>query len=291
MKNYHPEFPIASGHHPFRVNPVEAEIDTRIEKGRSVITAQTELLHRTFGRSESQWKHDGTRVTAVDLEISRRVFADLGERFRDDQFFSEEGDPSGPPQPVSSRIVWILDPVDGTNNFALGIPVVAISLALLVDGEPVYGFIYDMGARRLYHGGPGRGLWVDDERVERLVPEKRDTTIVAMHSPMNEDYLPLVTAVLRDCKIRAFGSGALHLAHVAYGRMDASLDFTIKVWDIAAAVAFCRESGIELTFFAQNPFPVRFFDVRMKSTPYLASRPELMKKLRAQLPISIGEAT
>jgi fructose-1,6-bisphosphatase/inositol monophosphatase family enzyme len=67
--------------------------------------------------------------------------------------------------------------------------------------------------------------------------------------------------------------------------MDASLDFTIKTWDIAAAVAMCRESGIELLYLEDNPFPVRQFDVRMKSIPYLAARKEVLDKLKGRLPV------
>lgn len=263
---------------------MEDELKERIEAGRSVVTAQVDLLHREFGRAKSHWKHDGTRVTPIDLEITERVFTGLEMVFPDDDFFSEEGDPDTGPIEARARFAWMLDPVDGTNNYALGVPMVAISLALLVDGEPVYGFIYDFGARRLYHGGPGRGLWQDDEPIERRAPGETKEPIIALHSPIDEKHLPLVLAILRGHKIRAHGSGALHLTNVALGRIDGCLDYTIKTWDIAAATALCRESGIELIFFEQSPFPVRSFDVRMKPIPYMAARPDLMQDLKERLP-------
>ncbi|MEZ5277185.1 MAG: inositol monophosphatase [Opitutaceae bacterium] len=261
------------------------DLTERIRTGRAVVTAQIELLLEGFGESVSHWKHDGTRVTEIDLRISERVFAALGAAFPDDDLCSEEGDPAAGPRSLESRYCWILDPVDGTNNFAIGIPMVAISLALLEDGEPVYGFVYDLGGRRLHHGGPGRGLWVDDQRIEPGIPEERDARIVALHSPIDGRHLPLLKAILRKFKIRAYGSGALHLTHVAYGRIDACLDFTIKVWDIAAAVAFCRESGTAITFFQNNPFPVRRFDVRMRPTPYLAASPAIHQEMLRDMPI------
>lgn len=263
---------------------MDDHLKERIEAGRSIVEGQVDLLHRDFGRAKSHWKHDGTRVTPIDLEITERVFAGLEMAFPDDDTFSEEGDPDTGPIESHAPFAWMLDPVDGTNNYALGVPMVAISLALLEDGEPVYGFIYDLGARCLYHGGPGRGLWCGDEPIERRAPGETKEPIIALHSPLDEKHMPVVQAILQGHKIRAHGSGALHLTYVALGRIDGCLDYTIKTWDIAAATALCRESGIEVLFFNQSPFPVRVFDVRMKPTPYMAARPDLMKDLKARLP-------
>jgi myo-inositol-1(or 4)-monophosphatase len=266
-----------------RIDPVDSELTQRIAKGRSVIAAQTDLLHRSFGRTESRWKHDGTRVTPVDLEISQRVSDSLTGDFPNDQILSEESDQG--PVDLEARFGWILDPVDGTNNYAFGVPMVAISLALLENGEPVYGFIYDLGARCLIHGGPGLGLWVDDEPTKRRNLEGAKERVVAMHSPVDTRRMPVVRAVLEGCKIRALGSGTLHLTYVALGRIDACLDFTIKIWDIAAAVALCRESGVDILFLEANPFPVRKFDVRMKPTPYLAAQAEILEELKGRIPV------
>jgi myo-inositol-1(or 4)-monophosphatase len=265
---------------------MDTDLEKRIAIGRSVVTAQIELLHLSFGQTESHWKHDGTRVTPIDLAITERVFAGLADAFPEDHLCSEENDPGKGPQVLTGRFTWILDPVDGTNNYALGIPMVAISLALLENGEPVYGFIFDLGARSLTHGGPGVGLWIDDLPVERLIPDGLEVRVVGLHSPVDARHMPVVDAVVRGCKIRAHGSGALHLTYVALGRMDACLDFTIRIWDIAAAVALCRASGIEIQFLGDPPFPAKRFDVCMKPTPYLAARPDVLEELKERLPVT-----
>lgn len=113
------------------------ELLKRIEAAKRAVLAQTELLHREFGRAESRWKSDGTRVTAVDVAISENIFRELAAQFSDDQFFSEELAETDAPIPVTAEFSWVLDPIDGTNNFALGIPHCAISLGLCVRGEPV----------------------------------------------------------------------------------------------------------------------------------------------------------
>ena len=117
------------------------EIVKRIEAAKRAVTAQTALLHAEFGRAESRWKSDGTRVTAVDVAISENIFRELAAQFPDDQFFSEELTESAAAIPVQATFSWVLDPIDGTNNFALGIPHCAISLALCERGEPIYGVV------------------------------------------------------------------------------------------------------------------------------------------------------
>src|SRR3954462_10103426 len=97
------------------------ELLARIEAAQRAVRAQTELLHREFGRAESKWKYDGTRVTAIDVAISENIFRELGAQFSTDQYFSEELAETEAPIPVTARFAWVLDPIDGTNNFALGI--------------------------------------------------------------------------------------------------------------------------------------------------------------------------
>ncbi|HKB56189.1 MAG TPA: inositol monophosphatase family protein, partial [Lacunisphaera sp.] len=141
----------------------QPDIDRRIEVAKQAVLAETALLHREFGRAKSEIKHDGTRVTAVDIAISQNIQAAIAQAFPADQFFSEELTPTAAPVPVTSRFCWVLDPIDGTNNYTNGISYCAISLALLERGVPVYGVIYDLARRVLIHGGPGRGVWDGDK--------------------------------------------------------------------------------------------------------------------------------
>src|SRR5207237_1504583 len=118
-----------------------SELLSRIAAAERAVLAQTDLLHREFGRAESKWKSDGTRVTAVDVAISEGIFRELRAQFPADQYFSEELADTDAPIAVMARFSWVLDPIDGTNNFALGIPHCAISLALCEYGEAIYGVI------------------------------------------------------------------------------------------------------------------------------------------------------
>ncbi|HXN35466.1 MAG TPA: inositol monophosphatase family protein, partial [Opitutaceae bacterium] len=172
------------------------EFTARVEAAKSAVLAETGLLHREFGRVESRWKADGTRVTAVDVAISENIFRALRSRFPQDQMLSEELPAGEGPVRVTSRFAWVLDPIDGTNNFALGIPHCAISLGLVENGEPAYGVVYDFSRRLLMHGGPGFGMF-DGERPARVSTEEHSPeTLIGFHSPSDKTLVPAADAVL-----------------------------------------------------------------------------------------------
>lgn len=257
------------------------ELLPRIEAAKRAVLGQTKLLHEQFGRAESRWKSDGTRVTAVDVAISENIFRELSGQFPGDQYFSEELAEAGGPIPVTARYCWVLDPIDGTNNFALGIPFCAISLALCEQGEPVYGVVYDLSRRTLMHGGPGLGVW-DGERAMRVstaAPTRE--TLIGFHSPFDKTLLPMGTAVISKFKIRGLGSATLHLAYVAAGMLDGSVDYNVKIWDLAAAIALVRGAGGEVRFLNGEQLPLREFDLKMKWIVYVGGSAETCARLEA----------
>jgi len=96
-------------------------------RAKTAVLAETELMHREFGRARSEIKHDGTKVTAVDIAISEHIMAAIAAGFSGDQFFSEELTPTDEPIPIVSRFCWVLDPIDGTNNYTRVASVIAPS--------------------------------------------------------------------------------------------------------------------------------------------------------------------
>src|SRR4051812_27558115 len=207
----------------------EAAILSRIEAAKRAVLAQTDLLHREFGRAESNWKSDGTRVTAVDIAISEGIVAELTAQFADDDFFSEELTHADAPLPLKKRFAWILDPIDGTNNYALGIAHCAISLGLFENGQPIYGLVYDLARRRLIFGGPGYGLFDGDQAVT-VRPEPPDAqTLLGFHSPYDKKFSPHASVLVENFKIRGLGSSTLHLAYVAVGILGGTVDHNVRI--------------------------------------------------------------
>lgn len=256
------------------------EVLARIAAAKRAVLAQVDLMHREFGRAESKWKYDGTRVTAVDVAISEGIFRELEAQFSADQYFSEELAETDAPIPVRARFSWVLDPIDGTNNFALGIPHCAISLALCENGEPVYGVVYDLSRRTLMHGGPGFGVF-DGERAVRVTEGRPSReTLVGFHSPFDKALLPMATGVLSQFKIRGLGSATLHLAYVAAGILDGCVDYNVKIWDLAAAIPLVRAAGGEVQFLNGEQLPMQQFNLKMGRIIYVAGSGAMCVRLR-----------
>ena len=260
-----------------------SELSARIDAAQRAVLAQTELFHREFGRAESRWKSDGTRVTTADVAISENIFRDLGAQFPGDQFFSEELADAPAPIPVMTRFAWMLDPIDGTNNYALGMPLCAIALALFEQGEPVYGVVYDLSRRTLMHGGPGFGVHDGGRAAQVRTGPFNEESLVGMHSPAEKSLVPQTQPVLAHFKIRSFGSATLHLAYVAAGLIDGAVDHNVKIWDLAAAIPLCRAAGGEVHFLNGEQLPLRQFDLKMKRIHYVAGSREMCARLRELL--------
>ncbi|MBI2515569.1 MAG: inositol monophosphatase [Opitutae bacterium] len=256
-----------------------SEVEKRIEAAKHAVMAETALMHREFGRARSEIKYDGTRVTAIDIQISQNIQAAMTKAFPADQFFSEELSPDTAATPVVSRFCWVLDPIDGTNNYANGIIYCAISLALLERGVPVYGIIYDMARQVLIHGGPGRGVWDGDKPAKARPEAPHSHSLIGFHSPVDKSYVPEGQRLIENFKIRGLGSSTLHLAYAAVGLIDGVVEHNNKIWDIAAAAALIAEAGAELHYLNGSPFPLREFSLQSGRVQYVAGNKAVSAKL------------
>ncbi len=262
---------------------IPPELTARATAARKAVLAQTDLLHREFGRAASRWKADGTRVTATDVAISENIFRDLEAQFPADQYFSEEAVVGAGPRRRTARFAWVLDPIDGTNNFALGLPQCAIGLALLENGLPVYGVVYDHAGRQLIHGGPGFGVRCGEREVRVRTASLDGQSLIGFHSPYDRKYAPHAAVLAANFKVRGLGSSTMHLAYVAAGLLDGVVDHNVKVWDIAAAVPLVEAAGGKVEFISPSPFPLEEFDLGMGRIFYVAGSAAVCAQLRDAL--------
>jgi len=263
---------------------VDTAFRHRVNAGRVAIRNQIALFEKLRGQVDSEWKPDDTRVTFADFAISEKVFEDLKTDFPDDQVLSEESGLMDEEVPILSRYAWILDPIDGTNNYALGLSSCAISLALLKQGEPVYGFIYDGSTGQLLEGGPRQPLRINEKRqaVSKRSFSSR-SSIVAVHFPLPEGRVRDLQPFLEQFRVRSLGSAALHLAYVATGQLDGALDERVRLWDIAAAVALLKSTGLEIRFLDASPFPVRSVVLKGPFIRYYAGTPDFLSYMQNRL--------
>ena len=258
---------------------LDAQLRHRINAGRVAVRDQVAFFGRQFGEVSSEWKEDDTRVTFADFAISEKLFAELRRDFPEDDFCSEESSPLDETMQIEARFAWVIDPIDGTNNYALGCSFCAISLALLLDGEPVYGFIYDHSTEDLIEGGANFGLLRNQKKIDRDAMVADAQTMIGLHFPMSPEQLQPLGGLLSKYRVRCIGSGALTAAYVATGYLTGVIDYKVKVWDIAAAYALCKAVGLHWQFIEVSPFPLKSFHPQMDFSPYYAGAESFIEEM------------
>lgn len=182
-------------------------------------------------------------LTQTDGEIELLVRQAVQTSFPNDAFLGEE---TGGEMQTVSRL-WVVDPIDGTANFARGIGHFCISLGLLKDGKPGLGAIYDPLRDELFWAAKGQGAYLNGERLQVSAVAQLPQAAVEVgwnnrRSP--QDYVQLVSRVVSaGAAFRRAGSGALGLAYVAAGRSDAYVELHINAWDVAAGLLLVTEAG------------------------------------------------
>ena len=248
------------------------ETSLRITAARAVVRENVAFFAENFSHVESRWKKDNSRVTDADLTLSRNITEAILKKFPDDDFCSEEAlPPPGAPRFFNAKFAWVLDPIDGTNNFARGIPLCAISLALLRDGVPVYGIIYDHAQRCVLEGGETVPLSRDGVPVDPPPELPYDEhSLISLHFPLKQHELLELAPLTSVNALRCQGSAALNLAYNAFGAVDGSIDHFTRVWDIAAAYAMLLAAGRRIVFLKNKPFPLREISADMPKLRWIA---------------------
>jgi myo-inositol-1(or 4)-monophosphatase len=200
--------------------------------------------------TEVRRKGDRDVVTEVDLEVEQQVRTFLARMTPDIGFLGEEG--GGRSVLETDQDVWVLDPVDGTSNFAHGVPLCAISLALVHRGEPVVAAIVAPKLGLRYYAAKGQGAVGTNGRLQVSSTTDLTEAIVSIgdyavgpHATEKNKQRIQLTALLAERveRVRMFGSAALDLAWVAEGRTDATVILSNDPWDTAAGVLIAREAG------------------------------------------------
>lgn len=186
-------------------------------------------------------------VTNVDRSIERFLVHELAELFPDHAIFGEEFGSSGATEMPGSRR-WLIDPIDGTTNYAMGIPICCVSIALQVDDQSVLGVIYDPWRDELFSALKGGGAFLDGYPIKvSQQDELADAVLVtgfpAQRTQNFEHTLKQFALVMRRTRgVRRLGSAALDLAYVAAGRLDGFWEYDLSPWDTAAGYLLVEEA-------------------------------------------------
>jgi len=223
------------------------DLDLRLDAAKALARDMGRYARRKFldrGSFSVGLKGPQDYLTEVDSEVERRIFARLTSLFPDDGFVGEEG-ASRPA--AAGAPTWVIDPIDGTSNFAHGVPRFCVSLAAVIGSQAVIGVIYDPSVDELFYARRGGGAWLDGEpmRVSATTDLATATVEVGWNVRAGVDkYLGLLSRIARTgASPTRGGSGALGLAYVAAGRYDGYVETHMKAWDCLAAICMIEEAG------------------------------------------------
>jgi myo-inositol-1(or 4)-monophosphatase len=213
------------------------------------------ILRVEFGRpKEISYKGEVDIVTESDRRSEALIVSRLRTHFPEHGIIAEEG-----ASVAGIKYCWHVDPLDGTTNFAHGYPCFAVSIALVEDGVPTAGVVFNPVSDELFTAARGEGAFLNGTRVHVSPVQKLAYSLVATGFPTHQRrQSPNISYywefTQRSHGVRRDGSAALDLCSVACGRFEAFWEFGLHSWDTAAGILLVREAGGIVTDLADGPY-------------------------------------
>jgi len=223
------------------------EAEETIERARRIgieaARSAGEPLRELHGQAESiEVKGDKSDiVTEADYQAENIIAAVIRNEFPNHGIFSEED----VQVESNSKYTWMLDPLDGTGNFAHGNPNYSVSIALLEDGEPVVGVVYAPETGEMFHATAGGEAYEGETRLRTTDPDRLDESMLLSGYDPDGTFLSHFYQSARG--VRRLGSAALSLCYLAAGSADATWEYDTYPWDVAAGLVIARAAGARIT--------------------------------------------
>lgn len=195
-------------------------------------------------------------VTNVDEEVERLIKGEIHKHFPGDSILAEES----AAEDAGSERRWIVDPLDGTTNFAHSFPVFCVSIGIEESREMVAGAIYNPVWEEFYFAVRGKGATLNGKKIHPSSAKTLSESLLVTGFPYDihehpESTLPYFDAMIRRAQgMRRVGSAALDLCFVAAGRFDGFFEVSLHPWDSAAGMVILQEAGGRITNFDGEPF-------------------------------------
>lgn len=251
--------------------PDRDQLDRYQAVALQAVSIGAHTLTAARGSGDITDKTDRDIVTETDLRVQQTIMRHLSAATPDATFLGEEqtGHSAGhsltqvtPDQFADAELAWVLDPIDGTSNYAHGIPLYAVSLALACFGEPIVAVTTIPVLKTTYHAIRGDGAFCNNQpiRVRNTTDLRHAIISISDYATgpdaetKNRRRLSITTALIPAVeRIRMFGAATIDLAFVAAGLTDATILDTNKPWDTAAGVLLTREAGATVTDLSGHP--------------------------------------
>ena len=208
---------------------------------------------KNFDKNKVEKKGLNDLVSYVDKEAEEALVEELELVFPDAGFITEEAERND-----DEEYNWVIDPLDGTTNFIHGIPVCAVSVALIKGKDVQLGVVYDIVKDVTYYAWKGGGAFKDAEEISVTKTRRLTDSLLATGLPVNnfnriDNYLSILGDFMKQSHgVRRFGAAALDLCYTAEGTFDAFYEINLKPWDVAAGSLIVQEAGGKLSDFSGN---------------------------------------
>ncbi len=202
---------------------------------------------KDFGNISASNKADGSLITSCDLWSDKTIVDGLASIAPDEGVLSEEGEKCIP----NTKAYWVVDPLDGTTNFAAGIPYWSISVARFVDRKPQASFLIIPTLEKKFVSIKDKGVWLNNQKID---PNQNNyqSECISLCSRSIKILQKNPTSVFPG-KIRLLGVSSLNLTSVAMGQTFGAIESTPKIWDIAAAWLLLEELNCSIEWLETNP--------------------------------------
>lgn len=219
------------------------------------------LLLEKFGRNiKVSKKGDINLVTEADLASERLIIERIKSHYPQHSILAEE---SGEAVIIggSNKWKWIIDPLDGTTNFAHGYPCWCVTLALEHEGKIVVGVTYDPTRNELFSAEKGQGASLNSKPIHVSAAQDLSESLIVTGFPYDfkqrENFARHLTEFLLQSRgVRRDGSAAIDMAYIACGRFDGFWEEGLNPWDVAAGVLLIEEAGGRVTYYDDTPFSI-----------------------------------
>lgn len=232
-----------------------------------------EIVRKYYGKVNASRKSDRSLTTKADTESENTIKRILQKRFPDHSIFGEETGKSG----KESDYLWVVDPLDGTTNYAFQNPFFDVSLGLVHKSKPIIGVVFYPPQNELFYAEKSKGAYLNDARITVSNERSFDDSVIAFcHGRDQQSVTRMISAFSHlkpvNNKVRQLGAAALELCYVACGRIDAFFMVGMHPWDVAGGTMILKEAGGKVTDFSGRDFDMRSHDV-------LGSSPRIYQKL------------
>lgn len=218
------------------------------------------ILKKHLGRLTAiQKKGPKDLVTEADIESEKHIVDTIREKFPEHDIFAEE---SREKNHVESNYRWIIDPLDGTTNFAHQVPIFSISIAFAVSGEIRVGIVLQPISGELFTAVKNKGAWLNGHPIDASECRSLSDALLVTGFPYDvkkdsRHYMTRFENMLSASQgVRRLGSAALDLCYVACGRFEGFWEEHLQPWDTAAGALIAEEAGASVTDFSGNPYTI-----------------------------------